>query len=143
MSIIPFWQNKHLSELTHDEWESICYHCGLCCLVKLQDDETEDIYYTRVICRYFDKKTHLCAKYHDRSKIVPSCLKITPNNIDSISWMPKLCAYRILNETGDLPEGHPLKKRILSIPSLPKNLIRDDRVSDENIEDYIIEEEKI
>ena len=142
MSNTHFWQNKNLSEFSQDEWESICYHCGRCCLIKLQDDETDEVYYTSVICRLFDKKTLLCTKYKDRCSIIPSCLKITAENIDSISWMPKLCAYRILNETGDLPEGHPLKKGILSIPSLPENLISDDLVSDDNIEDYIIEDEE-
>ncbi len=141
MSKQPFWQTKKLSEFSDDEWESICYHCGRCCLIKLQDDETDNIYYTHIICRYFNKQTHLCSKYKDRRTIVPTCLKLTPKNIDSIFWVPKLCAYRILKETGDLPQGHPLKKSNISIPSLPKKLIYDNLVSEEDLEDFIIENE--
>lgn len=142
MSDTPFWQNKKLSEFSNDEWESVCYNCGRCCLVKLQDDETNEVYYTNIMCHLFNKETHLCTKYHDRCKIVPNCLKITPENIDSLTWMPKLCAYRILKETGDLPDGHPLKKGTTSIPSLPKNVVSDDMVKDEYLEDHIIEDEE-
>ena len=39
------------------EWEDICRRCGKCCLIKLQDEETEDIYYTNVVCKYFDEET--------------------------------------------------------------------------------------
>ena len=54
--------------------------------------------------------------------------------------MPKNCAYRILNETGDLPKGHPLTGGSTK-PSLPNNLISDKLVDEENMEDYIIEDE--
>ena len=39
------------------DWEDICRRCGKCCLIKLQDDETEEIYYTNVVCKYFDEET--------------------------------------------------------------------------------------
>ena len=136
-----FWLTKKLSEFSDDEWESICYHCGRCCLIKLQDEETDKVFYTRIICQYFNKETRLCSQYKERCSIVPSCLKITPKNIDSITWMPKLCAYRILKETGNLPNGHPLKTTNPSIPHLPKNLIYDNMVSEEDLEDFIIENE--
>lgn len=129
-----------MSEFSESEWESVCCRCGRCCLIKLQDDDTGEIYYTNVICRYFDCQNRLCTKYQNRSALVPECLKITAQNINDLSWMPQTCAYRILNETGDLPAGHPLKGKP-DIPPLPKNLTSDLLVSEETLEDYIIEDE--
>lgn len=142
MAESPFWKTKSLTEFTDDEWESICCRCGRCCLIKLQDDATEDIYYTRIICHLFDCQKHLCREYQNRCTLVPECLKITPQNIDSLHWIPKACSYRILNETGDLPDGHPLKGD-LKIPSLPDNLTTDILVNEEDLENYIIEDEEI
>ena len=107
----------------------------------MQDEETDDVFYTRVICHLFDRDKRLCTKYNKRCELVPECLKITSQNIDNISWMPKKCSYRILNETGDLPQWHPLKKESINIPSLPENLIADNLVNEENLEDYIVEDE--
>lgn len=136
-----FWENKELSELSEDEWEQICCHCGRCCLIKLQDDETNDIYYTNIICHLFDTEKHLCTKYADRCLLVPECVKITPKNIQNITWMPKKCAYRILLETKDLPSWHPLKENTPK-PSLPNNLIKNNLVDEKYLEDYIIEDEE-
>ena len=78
----------------------------------------------RIKCQIIKFKYYLCTKYNKRCELVPECLKITPKNIDNISWMPKKCSYRILNETGDLPEWHPLKGRE-KLPKLPKDLVDD------------------
>ena len=136
-----FWKTKNLSELNGDEWEQICCRCGLCCLIKLQDEEDDEIYYTRVVCHLFDCKTRLCKEYKNRCSLVPECLKVTPQNIDKLEWMPKKCAYRILSETGDLPKWHPLKSLNSELPELPKNLVSDNMVNDDNLEDYIIEDD--
>jgi hypothetical protein len=137
----PFWRTKKLSEFTTAEWESVCSRCGRCCLIKLQDEDSDEVYYTRIICHLFDQQNHRCLEYQNRCTLVPECLKITPENIDSITWMPKACAYRILNETGDLPDGHPLKGGT-EIPPLPDDLTTDILVAEDDFEDYIIENEE-
>ena len=89
----------------------ICCRCGNCCRLKLEDEESGDIYYTDVICRYFDLSNNLCQQYHQRCRLVPECLKLTEQNWNKINWMPTNCAYRILYQTGDLPSWHPLKTK--------------------------------
>lgn len=104
----PFWKVKRLSEMTVSEWESLCDGCGLCCLIRLEDEDTGEIIPTRVHCRLFDSQACRCSNYEQRKKYVPDCIKLTPYNIEALEWMPKSCAYRRLHEGKDLPRWHHL-----------------------------------
>jgi len=104
----PFWETKTLAEMTTEEWESVCDGCGLCCLTKLQDDETDEIVYTRVVCQYSDLKTGDCSDYQNRSKNVPTCVNLTLDRVAEFDWLPDTCGYRVLYRGDTLPEWHPL-----------------------------------
>ena len=108
MSRVPFWRRKTLNEMTVAEWESLCDGCGLCCLVRFEDEDTGDIIPTRVHCKLFDAQACACTDYANRKQQVPDCVKLTPDNIEALPWMPKSCAYRRLHEGRDLAEWHPL-----------------------------------
>ena len=51
MKIKKFWLEKKLYDLDHDEWESLCDNCGKCCLIKLQNEENNELFYTNVSCK--------------------------------------------------------------------------------------------
>jgi uncharacterized cysteine cluster protein YcgN (CxxCxxCC family) len=104
----PFWEFKRLEEMTVAEWESLCDGCGLCCLVRFEDEETGEIIPTRVHCRLFDPDRCRCTDYAARKEHVPDCIKLSPGNIEALEWMPPSCAYRRLHEGKDLPHWHPL-----------------------------------
>ncbi len=106
--IEAWWDKKRLSELTQSEWEQLCDHCGKCCLLKLEDEESGDVYYTDVACKLMNANDCTCSQYAERQKLVPDCLKLTKENLEQISWMPLSCAYRRIMEGRGLPVWHHL-----------------------------------
>ena len=104
----PFWETKTLGEMSPAEWESLCDGCGLCCLVRFEDEDTGEVIPTRVHCKLFDPVSCRCSDYANRKAYVPDCIKLEPGNIDALEWMPKSCGYRRLHEGRTLAWWHPL-----------------------------------
>ena len=109
MSEKPFWETKRLEEMSVEEWESLCDGCGLCCLIRYEDEVTGEVIPTKVHCKLFDAQLCRCSDYANRKAHVPDCIKLTPWNIEALQWMPKSCAYRRLHEGKTLPRWHPLR----------------------------------
>jgi hypothetical protein len=105
---IPFWKQKKLTEMGAEEWESLCDGCAKCCLYRLEDEDTRDIYFTNVHCRLLDTGSGRCTDYSNRSLRVPDCVTITPQVLEDPYWLPRSCAYRLLAEGRNLPDWHPL-----------------------------------
>jgi len=103
-----FWEEKSLAEMSREEWESLCDGCARCCLIKLEDEESGELYTTSVVCRYLDLGSCSCSVYSDRTRLVPDCVQVTRENIEQLYFMPQSCAYRLLAEGRSLPEWHPL-----------------------------------
>jgi len=103
-----FWQQKELSEMSPDEWESLCDGCGRCCLNKLEDIDTGVIYPTSVACFLLDIPSCRCADYQHRQSRVSECVVLTPDNTDDLDWLPDTCAYRLLARGQSLADWHPL-----------------------------------
>ena len=102
-----FWRRKTLTEMTPEEWESLCDGCGKCCLHKLEDELTGQVAYTTVACRLLDTETARCGAYGERHERVPECVRLSPGNLPP--WLPNTCAYRLVEAGRDLPDWHPLK----------------------------------
>ncbi len=139
----PFWMHKTLAEMNREEWESLCDGCGLCCMVKLEDEETGEIALTRLSCPYLDKTTCKCSDYPNRSNNVPGCITLTPAKVTTLSWLPSTCAYRLVAEGKPLYSWHPLLSH--NPESVHKAgisrrgmIIPHDAVPEEEWEDYII-----
>ena len=104
----PFWETKTLAEMSAEEWESLCDGCGRCCLIRFEDEDTGEVVPTRVACRLLDGDTCQCTRYRHRKRYVPDCIKLTPQNVGELKWMPPSCAYRRIWEGKGLAAWHPL-----------------------------------
>lgn len=104
----PFWETKTLDEMSASEWEALCDGCGKCCLNKLEEEDTGDLYWTDVSCRLLDTCTARCRDYSGRLAEVPDCVQLTPDAVRTLRWLPRSCAYRRLEEGRGLAWWHPL-----------------------------------
>jgi len=139
----PWWQTKSLADMSDDEWESLCDGCAKCCLVKLEDVDTEEIYYTNVSCQLLDTESCRCSDYAGRHRIVDDCIKLDRSNVNKLQWLPKSCSYRLVAEGQPLPEWHYLRtgsRQTLHSygASLRGKVVSERDVRDDDIEDHII-----
>jgi uncharacterized cysteine cluster protein YcgN (CxxCxxCC family) len=104
-----FWETVPLGQLTSDEWEALCDGCGKCCLHKLEDEDTAEIFYTCVSCRLLDTVSCRCTSYPNRRDFVPDCVSVSVETLPGIAyWLPDSCAYKLLWQGNPLAWWHPL-----------------------------------
>ena len=108
MSAGNFWEIKTLEAMSHDEWESLCDGCGLCCLVKIEDEDSAEIFNTTVSCKQLNIETCRCKDYDKRLVNVSMCIQLTLENLPELQWLPDTCAYKLLYKKQSLPSWHPL-----------------------------------
>lgn len=101
-----FWETKTLAELDRGQWEALCDGCGKCCLHKLEDDETGELYPTNVACKLLDRRSAQCRDYKNRRSYVPDCVRLDIGNVFTTEWLPSTCAYRLRANGEPLPDWH-------------------------------------
>ena len=140
----PFWKSVPLDKMNTRQWESLCDGCAKCCLLKLEDEDTGEIAYTKLHCKLLDAGSCQCSDYANRKKKVPDCVKLTPAGIDDLPWMPRTCAYRLIHEGKDLPDWHHLvcgdRERVHETGnSVRGRTVSEDTVFEEDMEDWIVD----
>ena len=101
----PFWE-RPLATLDRGEWEALCDGCGRCCVHKLEDEETGELYATNVACKLLDRRNGRCMDYGNRMKLVADCVKLDPRKLDKLDWLPATCAYRLRAAGEPLRDWH-------------------------------------
>jgi len=133
-----FWKTKTLEQMSSAEWESLCDGCALCCMNKIEDEDSGEIFYTNSACELLDLSSCRCSDYQNRLRKVPDCLQLTVTNIDSYDWLPTSCAYRRLANGEDLADWHPLiSGRLESVHEAGISMLGQ-MVPDEDHEDFNI-----
>ena len=141
---IPFWRRKSLEEMTDSEWESLCDGCARCCLNKLEEEGSDRTFYTNVGCRLLDSKTCRCRDYAGRLDQVDDCVRLTPESLKTITWLPPSCAYVLLAEGKDLYWWHPLVSgdpetvHTAGVSVRSHVLASEKNVPDEDLEEHIV-----
>ncbi|GHD45813.1 hypothetical protein SAMN05216429_105154 [Marinobacter persicus] len=140
---IPFWQRKKLNEMSQAEWESLCDGCGQCCLHKLEDEDTGEVFNTELTCRFMNTDSCRCTVYPQRLQKVPGCTVLTPETVADYPWLPATCAYRTLAEGRPLPDWHPLRSGDPDSVhragvSVRGKVISEDQVPEEDWQEHII-----
>ena len=139
-----FWKKKSLEEMNQEEWEALCDGCARCCLYKLQDEDTGEVFYTNVVCRLLDLEHCRCTAYAERAIKMPTCLVLDPKQVRDLAWMPKTCAYRLLAEGKPLEWWHPLVSGDpntvhLAGISIRYRVIEEQDADMEDLESYIVD----
>ena len=122
--------------MSTEEWESLCDHCGKCCLVKLEDEDTGEIAVTSVVCELMDLKARCCSSYNQRCSLVADCIDLKQHNFTEYKWLPETCAYRLLNDGKSLPSWHPLISRTSETVVIAGESIISYAVKESQVEDY-------
>lgn len=102
------WWDKPLDDLNEKEWEALCDGCGLCCLNKIEDIDTGEIFFSRVACKLLDIESARCSDYACRQQRVPDCLSLRAMERKDYRFLPPSCSYRLRHEDKSLPKWHPL-----------------------------------
>jgi hypothetical protein len=90
----PEFLSKPIAEMTEAEWESLCDGCGLCCQIRVEDEDSGEIALSNVACRFLCLSDNRCSDYPNRKVNVPDCVKVTPENILSLDWRLSPCGFR-------------------------------------------------
>jgi hypothetical protein len=138
-----FWKYKTLSEMSHDEWEALCDGCAQCCSVKLEDEDSGEIYYTDVACHLLDREECRCTAYEQRSVLVPACVTLSADRLEVLHWMPETCAYRLVDQGRDLPSWHHLvsgsqESVHVAGVSVRGRVVSEEDIDDDELEDHVI-----
>lgn len=100
------WWQQPLNELDDAQWEALCDGCAKCCLHKLEDADSGEIFYTKVRCQLLDESSCRCSNYSQRSILVPDCIELAPGTVGGLDWLPSTCAYRLRANGEPLPDWH-------------------------------------
>lgn len=128
-----WWHEKSLAELSDAEWEALCDGCAKCCLHKLEDEDSGEVFFTSIRCRFLDEQTCRCSDYSRRSQLVSNCIDLRTAGWENLDWLPSTCAYRLRGQGEPLRDWHPLVSGTMKTVHSAGISIRGRAISDEYV----------
>jgi uncharacterized cysteine cluster protein YcgN (CxxCxxCC family) len=93
--------SRTCGDITEKEWEALCKRCGECCFEKWIEGDGS-IHPTSIPCRFLDIVTRECGVYHKRFDVGEGCVKLSPEVVSMVEWLPEDCAYvKRIRNTGE------------------------------------------
>ncbi len=134
-----WWDELPLEALNETQWEALCDGCARCCMIKLEDEDSGEIVYTTVVCRYLDMDCARCTVYPERHVRVPDCVPFGAADAADFHWLPDSCAYRKRAAGKPLDWWHPLNSgRPESVQeagiSVIGHVVSEDQVHEDDLE---------
>lgn len=139
--------SQPLASLSDEQWEALCDHCGRCCLLKLENEETDEVFYTNIICHLYDLDEGRCCNYSQRKQKVVGCVDIKKFGGEIYSQLPETCAYRLRYNNLPLPDWHPLVaggdgKMQQAMKHIKYRAISEEGLDEKQFEDHIVNDIK-
>jgi len=102
------------------------------------------VFPTSVSCRLLDTTNCRCTDYCNRHDKVPDCVKLDPENVSKLGWLPETCAYRRIADGLGLEWWHPLvsgdaQSVIEAGISVRGRVIPETEVAEADLVDHMIE----
>ena len=140
---MSWWETTPLAEMDEAQWEQLCDGCARCCMLKLQDEDTDEVYYTDVVCQYLNLSTARCRRYPERHELVPDCVHFDESAAQAFDWLPSSCAYRKLAHGEPLEWWHPLvsgdpSSVVEAGISVLGRVVPEGEVEEADLEDHIV-----
>ena len=137
-----FWKEKSLGEMTTEEWESLCDGCGRCCMIKLEDEETNEVHYTNLVCELLDVQSCRCTNYSLRHELVEDCIRFSEGDLKDLNWLPRSCAYRTIYEGRELAWWHPLvsgsKETVFEAGVAVRGKVQSEKAVDKDLQEEMV-----
>ena len=95
-----------MAALDRGEWEALCDGCGRCCMHKLEDEDSGELYPTNVACTLLDRRHGRCTDYAHRKQRVADCVVLKKDKLGAMDWLPDTCAYKLRAAGEPLPDWH-------------------------------------
>ena len=114
----------------------------------LEDDgHRQDLFHLQTSCKLLDsgQKNAPARTTQNRSEKVPDCVRLSPENVRTLNWLPPSCGYKLVAEGRDLYWWHPLisgdpdtvHEAGVSVRGRVQGT--EDEIADADLEDHIVQ----
>ena len=111
-------------------------------MIKLEDEETNEVHYTNLVCELLDVQSCRCTNYSLRHELVDDCIRFSESDLKDLNWLPRSCAYRTISEGRELAWWHPLvsgsKETVFEAGVAVRGKVQSEKAVDKDLQEEMI-----